>query len=78
MAIVEHPEDPHPQAVDVEGRIDGDCITVSVHDHGRWRDHRAKGDGGLGLVIESLMDTVDIERSENGTIVTMQRPLAAS
>jgi anti-sigma regulatory factor (Ser/Thr protein kinase) len=65
------------QLVDVEGTISENCITVSIRDYGRWRDERSTKEGGLGLaIIQELMDTVQIERSKNGTTVTMRRRLA--
>jgi serine/threonine-protein kinase RsbW len=74
---LQHPEDPSSHLVDVEGTISGNSITVLIRDYGQWRDERRKKEGGLGLVIiQELMDTVEIERSRNGTTVTMRRRLA--
>ncbi len=52
-------------------------LRVTVTDHGRWRippsgpDHRGRG---LRL-MHSLMDSVDVHRSDRGTTVTMSRTL---
>jgi anti-sigma regulatory factor (Ser/Thr protein kinase) len=73
---LQHPEDPSSSLVDVEGTVSSNSITVLVRDYGQWRDGRRKKEGGLGLVIiQELMDTVEIERSRNGTTVTMRRLL---
>ena len=62
-------------SIEVNARRDGDCVVVRVRDRGRWRPpHGSKGRRGLPL-MEYFMDSVDIERSEQGTIVRMERRL---
>ncbi len=51
-------------------------VTVTVVDDGRWRKVRARG-GGRGLeIMRGLMDTVEIDSTEQGTAVTMTKRLA--
>jgi serine phosphatase RsbU (regulator of sigma subunit)/anti-sigma regulatory factor (Ser/Thr protein kinase) len=50
-------------------------LEVSVRDHGRWRSPADRG-GGWGLeLIHGLMDTVDVDRGPDGTVVRMRRLL---
>jgi serine phosphatase RsbU (regulator of sigma subunit)/anti-sigma regulatory factor (Ser/Thr protein kinase)/anti-anti-sigma regulatory factor len=58
--------------LDASGRA---CLTVS--DHGRWRAAPVEpGHRGRGLrLLRSLMDSVEIERDDQGTAVLMERQL---
>ena len=50
-------------------------VTVVVSDYGSWRSPRGH-DRGRGLkIIESAMDTVDVEAGDGGTRITMSRRL---
>jgi serine phosphatase RsbU (regulator of sigma subunit)/anti-sigma regulatory factor (Ser/Thr protein kinase) len=56
---------------------EGDRITVTVEDQGRWRTAEAP-DGGRGLMImRRLMDDVEIVSDEGGTRVKLTKRLAA-
>jgi anti-sigma regulatory factor (Ser/Thr protein kinase) len=62
-------------SIEVEARRDDALIVVTVKDHGRWRSRRG-ADRGRGFTLMGyLMDSVDVERSEQGTTVRMQRTL---
>jgi anti-sigma regulatory factor (Ser/Thr protein kinase) len=62
-------------SIEIEARKEGPCIVVAVHDHGRWRAPRGH-DRGRGFTLMSyFMDRVDVERSEQGTTVRMERRL---
>jgi anti-sigma regulatory factor (Ser/Thr protein kinase) len=55
----------------------GDRVRVEVADQGTWRDPQPRENRGLGLrLIEALMATVDVDRSDNGTRVVMERALS--
>jgi serine phosphatase RsbU (regulator of sigma subunit)/anti-sigma regulatory factor (Ser/Thr protein kinase) len=73
---VEHAYAPGSAAFEVDARhVDG-VITVVVHDRGAWREARGGEQRGRGLpIMQSLMETVDVERSEQGTIVRLRRTL---
>ena len=75
---VEHPEEPTSHLVEIEGTVTNRSVAVSVRDDGRWQEESsAKAEGGLGLAImDTLMDSVVVEPSEDGTTVTMHRRLA--
>jgi anti-sigma regulatory factor (Ser/Thr protein kinase) len=48
---------------------------VTVRDHGEWRTPADLG-GGWGLqLIHGLMDSVDVDRTPDGTVVRMRRRL---
>jgi serine phosphatase RsbU (regulator of sigma subunit)/anti-sigma regulatory factor (Ser/Thr protein kinase) len=54
---------------------EGGRVWVTVSDHGRWRTQRPVG-GGRGLeIMRRLMDSVEVDRSPHGTVVTMARRL---
>ncbi len=62
-------------SIEVEARREGARILVTVNDQGRWRPRRGV-DRGRGFTLMSyFMDHVDVERSEQGTTVRMERTL---
>jgi GAF domain-containing protein/anti-sigma regulatory factor (Ser/Thr protein kinase) len=75
---VEHAYAPGSAAFEVDARHEAGTITVVVHDHGQWRDARGGAQRGRGLpIMESLMESVDVERTESGTTVRLSRKLRA-
>lgn len=75
---IEHAYDEPGGWVRVEGLLDGvgrACMTVI--DHGRWRPASADpGNRGRGLMMmRGCMDTVEIETSEQGTTLLLDRHL---
>ena len=62
-------------SIEVAAWREGPRIVVAVHDHGRWRPPRGR-DRGRGFTLMSyFMDRVDVERSDQGTRVRMERRL---
>jgi anti-sigma regulatory factor (Ser/Thr protein kinase) len=60
--------------VTLHGAIVGDRVRIEIADEGRWQEPREREDRGLGLrVIRSLMTDVELEQSETGTRVVMER-----
>jgi PAS domain S-box-containing protein len=60
---------------EVSGGRSGTEIEIAVRDHGSWREERA-GDHGRGLdLMRTLMDTVAVEPSPEGTTVSLRRRL---
>ena len=48
---------------------------MTVRDHGRWRPPRGSHRGrGLPL-MRALMERVDVEHSDDGTVVVLERTL---
>jgi serine phosphatase RsbU (regulator of sigma subunit)/anti-sigma regulatory factor (Ser/Thr protein kinase) len=57
---------------------DGQQVTVTVGDSGRWRTARAHRAGGRGLeIMRSLVDSVTVDSGDKGTVVTMTKRLSA-
>ncbi len=73
---IEHAQDTTDRLVRVHAELIGDRLHVEVADSGRWKPPEPRPDRGLGLqLIEALMTFVDIDRSEHGTRVVMERSL---
>ena len=62
-------------SVELEARREGPRVVVAVQDHGRWRSPRGHDRGRGFTLMEYFMDRVDVERSEQGTTVRMERTL---
>jgi anti-sigma regulatory factor (Ser/Thr protein kinase) len=62
-------------SIEVEARKEGPRVAVAVHDHGRWRRPRGHDRGRGFTLMNYFMDSVDVERSEQGTTVRMERRL---
>jgi anti-sigma regulatory factor (Ser/Thr protein kinase) len=59
----------------VSGARDGSEVEIAVRDYGSWREPRA-GDHGRGLdLMRTLMDTVAVLPSPEGTTVSLRRRL---
>jgi PAS domain S-box-containing protein len=63
---------------EVSGSRNGSEVQIAVRDHGSWREQRA-GDHGRGLdLMRTLMDTVAVEPSPEGTTVSLRRRLGGN
>jgi anti-sigma regulatory factor (Ser/Thr protein kinase) len=72
---IEHATGPATGRFTIEGSREGNQVCIAVRDAGSWRPYRP-GPGGRGLhVMESFMDRVDIERTDDGTEVKLIRNL---
>jgi anti-sigma regulatory factor (Ser/Thr protein kinase) len=72
---VEHAYGPGVATFEVEADHDEGVITVTVRDRGRWRPARGTHRGrGLGM-MRALMESVDVQRGEHGTVVVLRRRL---
>jgi anti-sigma regulatory factor (Ser/Thr protein kinase) len=61
----------------VSGRREGDEVEIAVRDHGTWRAER-EDDHGRGLALmRTLMDSVAVEPTTEGTTVSLRRRLGA-
>jgi anti-sigma regulatory factor (Ser/Thr protein kinase) len=64
-------------AVRLEALCDDGEVFVTVSDEGSWREPR-DSDRGRGLkLVEAMMDSVEVEPGEDGTVVRMRRRLGA-
>ncbi len=76
---IEHPVDAADPTVEVQCSYANGDVTVTVRDHGGWREHRRREEGGLGLpLMRSLMSSVDVNRRPDGTTVVLRRRLESA
>ena len=60
-------------AYEVEARRHDDAVELEVRDFGSWRAPHA-GSRGRGLkLISQLVDELEIDRTQTGTVVRMRR-----
>ena len=73
---VEHAGTPSSPSITVTGeRIDG-RVVLKIRDYGRWKDTPPDPDRGRGLaLIDALAEGSAIERTPEGTTVTIRAPL---
>jgi PAS domain S-box-containing protein len=63
---------------EVSGSRSGGAVEIAVRDQGTWREQRP-GDHGRGLdLMRTLMDTVAVEPSPEGTTVSLRRRLGGN
>jgi anti-sigma regulatory factor (Ser/Thr protein kinase) len=74
---VQHPVKRRTHTVRLHGQIETDGVAVTIQDDGTWHERsRNREHGGYGLkLIESLMNSVQVERSQTGTRISMRRDL---
>lgn len=73
---IEHAYGAREASFTVRCEHDGQKVTVTVRDIGRWRTDRPPG-GGRGLeIMRALLDSVEIDSDEGGTVVTMTKRLS--
>jgi GAF domain-containing protein/anti-sigma regulatory factor (Ser/Thr protein kinase) len=73
---VEHAYRPGRQSFDVEATCTDRRVRVTVRDHGYWRAPRGSNRGrGLPL-MHAMMERVDVEHTDEGTVVVLERTLA--
>jgi PAS domain S-box-containing protein len=72
---IEHAYGPGDASFDVEAALVADELVASVRDRGHWRDRRGEHRGRGIKIIMGLMDDVNIESQNGGTLVTMRRRL---
>ncbi len=70
---IEHAYSPVPATFLLDVRANGNDVTISVRDRGRWRDPRGTNRGRGLAIIRAAMDQVDVKSSNGGTEVVMQR-----
>jgi anti-sigma regulatory factor (Ser/Thr protein kinase) len=73
---IEHAYGPGDAAYEVEVAFEERELTATVRDSGSWREKRGEDRGrGLGI-IEDLMDEVNVERDDAGTLIRMRRRIS--
>ncbi len=72
---VEHAYGAHAATFAVTGERNAREIIIVVQDRGNWRQARTSGRGRGLAIMRALVDSVEIERSEHGTTVTLRKRL---
>ena len=72
---VEHAYGPGERTFELEAAERAGTIEVTIRDHGRWRKARGTHRGRGMPIMETLMDSVEIERTAEGTAVVLRRTL---
>jgi anti-sigma regulatory factor (Ser/Thr protein kinase) len=72
---VEHAYGPGRRSFEIEATFDAGTVRVTVRDEGRWRPPRGTHRGRGVALMRSLMDRVDIQHDEGGTVVVLERSL---
>jgi len=74
---VEHAYRPGQHSFELDATYDGGRVRVTVRDQGRWRPQRGTHRGRGVMMMRGLMDSVDIEHTDEGTTVVLERMLGA-
>jgi anti-sigma regulatory factor (Ser/Thr protein kinase) len=73
---IEHAYGPGRAHFEVDASHRDARICVTVRDRGRWREPRGTHRGRGIALMRSLMQHVDVEHGERGTVVVLERTLA--
>jgi anti-sigma regulatory factor (Ser/Thr protein kinase) len=74
---VEHAYGPVDADFELTAELRSGDVEVTVGDRGRWRPARGQNRGRGMTLMDDLMDQVDIETADHGTLVRMRRRLGA-
>ena len=74
---IEHAYGPGDATFDIEAELVEDDVVACVRDQGEWRESRDDHRGRGLKIIRGTMDSVDVSREEDGTVVHMRRRLTA-
>jgi anti-sigma regulatory factor (Ser/Thr protein kinase) len=75
---VEHAYGARDAGFTVRCEYDGEEVTIVVRDVGRWRTTRPRG-GGRGLeIMHALLDSVEVDSGDEGTVVKMKKRLSGA
>jgi GAF domain-containing protein/anti-sigma regulatory factor (Ser/Thr protein kinase) len=72
---VEHAYAPGTAMYDVEAGHDKGVITVLIRDRGQWRAPRGTNRGRGLSMMRALMESVDVDQTEHGTVIVLRRTL---
>jgi anti-sigma regulatory factor (Ser/Thr protein kinase) len=75
---VEHAYGPGRAHFEVDASHRASRIRVTVRDQGRWREPRGAHRGRGIALMRSLMEHVDVDHGDDGTVVVLERTLAAA
>jgi anti-sigma regulatory factor (Ser/Thr protein kinase) len=69
---VEHAQRPTQPCFDVRAEIDRHAVTVTIRDHGTWRQPRIPTVRGRGLAMMDALAETTVTASVRGTTVTIR------
>ena len=72
---IEHAYGPGRAEFEVHAAYADGRVTITVIDHGQWRAPRGANRGRGLRLMETLMDSAEVEHTESGTTVTLIRTL---
>ena len=77
--VVLHAYGGAPGLIDIEAVAleDGAVVQVTVTDTGTWRTEPTEGGGRGFLVMRELVDTLDVNHTDQGTVIRLRRTLRA-
>ncbi|MGH2720484.1 MAG: ATP-binding SpoIIE family protein phosphatase [Actinomycetota bacterium] len=75
---IEHAHSPGRGSVRVEAAALGGVLVITVADQGTWREPRGLHRGLGRSLMAALMDEVDVQTGESGTVVTLRSRVGAS
>jgi anti-sigma regulatory factor (Ser/Thr protein kinase)/putative methionine-R-sulfoxide reductase with GAF domain len=75
---VEHAYGPGRAHFEVDAVHRASRVRVTIRDHGRWREPRGIHRGRGIALMRSLMQRVDVDHGEDGTVVVLERTLATA
>ncbi|MET0493478.1 MAG: SpoIIE family protein phosphatase, partial [Actinoplanes sp.] len=73
---IEHPVAPAEPFITVEVSLDDDAVVVTVRDTGSWRPAGSAGFRGRGLALIGALSELSVARTQDGTAVTLRRPIS--
>jgi serine phosphatase RsbU (regulator of sigma subunit)/anti-sigma regulatory factor (Ser/Thr protein kinase) len=74
---VEHAYRPGRHCFELDATHDDGRVRVTVRDEGRWRPPRGTHRGRGVMMMRGLMDSVEIDHTDEGTTVVLERTLGA-
>ena len=72
---IEHAYGPGFAEFTVDAAYDDGRVTITISDHGQWREPRGTNRGRGMPLMRELMDDVQVSQAEDGTAVTLVRAL---
>jgi len=68
---IEHAYEAGPGLIQARAHRDGENLAVEIRDYGHWRPPRDEGRGHGLTLMRALVDCVDVDSTERGTIVRL-------
>jgi anti-sigma regulatory factor (Ser/Thr protein kinase) len=75
---VEHAYGPGRRSFEIEATFDDGMVRVVVRDKGTWRPPRGTNRGRGMPLMRELMERVEVQHEEGGTVVVLERSLGRS